>query len=96
MEGFALSRASIARRADLERTQAGTGKPISYLVEYVLDGSTAGWGGEVLLLSGKRHQLAGGVLNNVSGDTVGQAVDLALDAEIDLLDIEELNKMYGI
>ena len=73
------------RRISDRRTGARTGKLISYLITYGLDGTTGNWGGEVLLLSGKRHKLAGGVVTNVTSDTIGQAANQALDAEVELL-----------
>ncbi|MGJ7533900.1 MULTISPECIES: hypothetical protein [unclassified Variovorax] len=80
-----------------DHTQAGTGRIVTYQVEYGMeDGAyTGSWGGEVLLLGGKRFQLVGGVLTNVTRDTIGQAVTLALNAEIDSLDLVALNKANG-
>lgn len=79
-----------------ERTQAGTGKIVSYLVEYQInEGTTGSWGGNILLREGKRHTLAGGVLANVTTQTIGAAVNLALNAEIDSLNIDSLNRIYG-
>ena len=78
-----------------DRTQAGTGRVVQYTVEYALDGNTGHWRGNILLLGGKRHMLAGGVLANVTHDTIGQAVMAARDAEIDGLDLEALNRANG-
>ncbi|MBS0452583.1 MAG: hypothetical protein JSS14_14865 [Proteobacteria bacterium] len=70
---------------------------MSYAVEYALgEGQTNGnWWGEVLLLTGKRHKLAGGLLTNMTRQTMAQAVILALNAEIDSLDFGKLNTPQG-
>jgi len=78
-----------------DHTQAGTGRIVHYTVEYDLDGNTGHWRGSILLRGGKRHLLAGGVLANVTRDTIGLAVMAARDAEIDGLDLEALNRANG-
>ncbi|OAK61698.1 hypothetical protein A3K87_20645 [Variovorax paradoxus] len=78
-----------------DHTQAGTGKVVQYTVEYDLDGNTGHWRGSILLRGGKRHMLAGGVLANVTRDTIGHAVMAARDVEIDGLDLEALNQAHG-
>lgn len=78
-----------------DHVQAGTGRIVNYTVEYGVDGTVGSWSGNVLLLGGSRHQLAGGVIANVSRQTIGQAVVLALNAEIDGLDLGKLNAADG-
>jgi hypothetical protein len=68
---------------------------VQYTVEYDLDGNTGHWHGNILLRGGKRHTLAGGVLANVTRNTIGQAVVAARDAEIDGLHLETLNRAHG-
>jgi len=80
-----------------DHLQARSGTLVSFAVEYALgEGQTTGtWSGEVLLLLGKRHQLAGGLLSNMTKQTMAQAVIVALNAEIDSLDFDELNAPRG-
>jgi hypothetical protein len=68
---------------------------VRHTVGYDLDGNTGHWRRNILLLGGKRHMLAGGVMANVTRDTIGQAVMAARDAEIDGLDLEALNRANG-
>lgn len=70
----------------------GTTKSVEYVWDYNLRGNTASWSAEVLLDSGKTYRLFGGVITNVADDTAEQAVRLAAEAEIDLLDIDALER----
>jgi hypothetical protein len=78
-----------------DHVQAGTGRVVHFTVEYDLDSNTGHWRGNILLLGGKRHMLARGVLANVTPDTIGQAVMPARDVEIDSLDLDALNRVNG-
>ena len=49
-----------------------------------------------MLANGALHKLRGGVIANVTDATIAQAVTLALNAEIDGLDLDSLNRKYGV
>ena len=76
--------------------QAGTGKSVNYVVDYRVRETTGTWGAEVVLANGALHKLRGGVIANVTDATIAQAVTLALNAEIDGLDLDALNRKYGV
>ena len=78
-----------------ERIQAKSGKLVTYKVTINRDGDVAAWDGEILLREGQWHRLNGGQITGVSAATVSQAASQAFDGELELLDLEELNKQYG-
>lgn len=78
-----------------DAVQAGTGKVVSYVVDYGFRGSTASWGAEIRLPNGKYFRLQGGAIANVTDPLIGEAVTLALNAEIDSLDLDALYRQFG-
>lgn len=74
-----------------ETTQIGTGKIVTYQVEYGRTDQALVWNGRVLLLGGKWHQLDGGQILGVSDGQEAPTVIQHLAAAIELLDFAKLN-----
>lgn len=75
-----------------DHTQAGTGKVITYEVDYLRKADTAVWDAKVLLLGGRWFHLKGGTISGVGEGSVAPAVIQHLNAELNSLDMEKLNQ----
>lgn len=78
-----------------EATQARTGRVVLYRVSYDTVAPVVPWSGEVLLREGVWHELMGGEVQVPPGAGIGNVIATAVHAQIEALDLDRLNAMYG-